>query len=85
MSKIEQGCGRSDFGHFFRIHFFSVLGSKVKSRSIFRLRYFSPPNFKVFPGDSAAQIPDPASLAKTVPQEIRYPSPRISLSISGFV
>ena len=84
MSKIEQGCGRSDFGHFFRIHFFSVLGSKVKSRSIFRLRYFSPPNFKVFPGDSAAQIPDPASLAKTVQQEMCFP-PHISLSISGFI
>ena len=28
MSKIEQGCGRSGFGHFFRVHFFQFLSLK---------------------------------------------------------
>ena len=85
MSKIEQGCGRNGFGHFFRVHFFSVFASKVKSRSISRPRYSSPPKFKLFPGDSAAQIPNPPSGAKTVQQEMCYPPPQPSLPITGFI
>ena len=57
-----------------RIHFFSVLTSKVKSRSNFRLRYFSPSKFKILPRDSAGQFVSTTKLVGSVQGTVRSPS-----------
>ena len=57
-----------------RIHFFSVLTSKVKSKSNFRLRYFSASKFKIFPRDSAGQIVCATKLVGSVQGTVRSPS-----------
>ena len=61
-------------GQFRGSTFFSVLTSKVKSRSNFRLRYFSPSKFKILPRDSAGQFVSTTKLVGSVQGTVRSPS-----------
>ena len=84
MSKIEQGCGRSGFGHFFRVHFFQFLSLKSSPDRFLDPGILLPPSSSYFLAIPLLRSRTPHLVQKLCNRRCATP-PQPSLSITGFI